>query len=686
MAEAGGTKEILKGISYGPAPLKAAGRLPNDDFMADSAKAQWSTSGRGDLAIMKKLGANAVRLYGNDPREDHKPFLDEAHSQGLQVIPGMSDYPFTQMPKNCITTEYNCYSQIKEQYKSNLENGFLDKDGSYHPALKTIIVINEPDLKIPGESQPKKFSRAIISAIDGMLDAEKEAGASGNFPNFTATFSFGVCTACPGSKSKPSLGQMLELRRAMEKPEDYGYTPKNDLAKIYKSRFTNSFNTNNPATDMKPLFLDDYEALFSTTPVFIGEYHAPHVPVGQDLEKILSIAQSSSLVGVSFFEYQVRYDKGGSEMEFGMFGLGVQKIASMDFFGTSFPVWCLTEVADKQSSGVTVVDELAKAFGGPGIKANELCVIDPQKVPISEDGYEAVLSLKDVDKMATFVSRVVEHMGGSVRDESQLQSFAKRYAGTTVAVATVATAKRALGKLSFASMASDLGQHPSWISWDEMAACVADRASDEGSVGQAVSYACGKLHSFNCSELPDSCNQDIWLKADYVLSLFYLRQVTSRTPLQDCSFNGAAMFAPASTYRPIDSRCIITKDAATTALSEEGYQTVINSNSTAQVSTFIGREVLNQNMEVTDQAGLTAFSAHPPTSFKMLEEELSQVPWVCGGSSGRNCPPKKGSTAWLEIGLVVALVLLIVAVLGTLYVRRKRQQGAREITEPLQEA
>eukprot|EP00439_Symbiodinium_sp_Y106_P039570 s3126_g4.t2 len=295
MAEAGGTKEILKGISYGPAPLKAAGRLPNDDFMADSAKAQWSTSGRGDLAIMKKLGANAVRLYGNDPREDHKPFLDEAHSQGLQVIPGMSDYPFTQMPKNCITTEYNCYSQIKEQYKSNLENGFLDKDGSYHPALKTIIVINEPDLKIPGESQPKKFSRAIISAIDGMLDAEKEAGASGNFPNFTATFSFGVCTACPGSKSKPSLGQMLELRRAMEKPEDYGYTPKNDLAKIYKSRFTNSFNTNNPATDMKPLFLDDYEALFSTTPVFIGEYHAPHVPVGQDLEKILSIAQSSSL-------------------------------------------------------------------------------------------------------------------------------------------------------------------------------------------------------------------------------------------------------------------------------------------------------------------------------------------------------------------------------------------------------
>lgn len=55
-----------------------AGRLPNDDFMSPSAEArnqsvlgfqglqeitleaQWSTSGRGDLQIMKKLGANTV--------------------------------------------------------------------------------------------------------------------------------------------------------------------------------------------------------------------------------------------------------------------------------------------------------------------------------------------------------------------------------------------------------------------------------------------------------------------------------------------------------------------------------------------------------------------------------------------------------------------------------------------------
>ncbi len=60
--------------------------------------------------------------------KDHKPFLDEAATQGLeapsisqfyfraegfaistpwktQVIPGMSDYPYTQMPDNCMQTD-----------------------------------------------------------------------------------------------------------------------------------------------------------------------------------------------------------------------------------------------------------------------------------------------------------------------------------------------------------------------------------------------------------------------------------------------------------------------------------------------------------------------------------------------------------------------------------------------------
>ena len=61
-------KEVIMSISYGPAPLKTgqgASSLPHDDFWEDEAKPMWGD--RGDLAIIKSMGANAVRLYGNRP-------------------------------------------------------------------------------------------------------------------------------------------------------------------------------------------------------------------------------------------------------------------------------------------------------------------------------------------------------------------------------------------------------------------------------------------------------------------------------------------------------------------------------------------------------------------------------------------------------------------------------------------
>ena len=188
-----------------PCHAQGSGRLPNDDFMSPSAKAmefhlslaedsvqdtcswkaQWSTSGRGDLQIMKKLGANAVifsedlpsvlckrgfnifqcNLKETSQRKRDWLFWTFCSSEGAalwewssrgrrlsklwrwvanaqffiritslswmkqqrralrlavspsaegfatskpwktQVIPGMSDYPYTQMPDNCMQTD-----------------------------------------------------------------------------------------------------------------------------------------------------------------------------------------------------------------------------------------------------------------------------------------------------------------------------------------------------------------------------------------------------------------------------------------------------------------------------------------------------------------------------------------------------------------------------------------------------
>lgn len=342
-------KPVLKGISYGPVPLREHGRLPDDDFMSESAQALWGAAGRRDLAVIRALGANVVRLYGNDPALDHTLFLDEAMKNGLEVIAGISDYPYTQMPGNCISTNFDCYGQVFEQYSQNLKRGFLTVGNAYHPALRTVILMNEADLKFQGG--PPSFCKALVSAFDAALDAEKELGVAGAAPAFTATFSFGVCAGCSRFGQKPAIGQMLELRNAMKDPMSVGYSPRNDLWAAYQARFVNSFNTANPATDIRWMFLNIYDTEFPRMPVFIGEYHSPrNVDQKRDLETILKIARNTStmLQGIAFFEFQVRYDKGGSEMSFGMFGLEERIISDVLLGDEAFSVYCLKplEVAD----------------------------------------------------------------------------------------------------------------------------------------------------------------------------------------------------------------------------------------------------------------------------------------------------------------------------------------------------
>lgn len=340
--------------------------MPDDDFMSANTSAFWGPHshafgglGRRDLKIMKSIGANAVRLYGNDPALDHGAFLDEAKQSGLQVVAGLSDYPYVQMPGNCMKTHFDCYEQIKHQYAQNLKNGFLASPGTYHAALRMVILMNEPDLKFEGgvsgfPGPPKHFCKALISAFDAVLSAEQDAAVEGLAPNFTVAFSFGRCRKCSGFPDAPSLGQMLELRQAMQFPDTVNYSARNDLWWAYQRRFVNSFNTQNSALELPRLFLDEYDRNFQGTPVFIGEYHSPVVMDQRaDLHKILELASDSKrmLAGISFFEFQVRYDKGGGEMTFGMFGLSdTYKISDEQIASKTFSAWCLEPVRAKSMS------------------------------------------------------------------------------------------------------------------------------------------------------------------------------------------------------------------------------------------------------------------------------------------------------------------------------------------------
>merc|ERR1719379_907060 len=99
----------------------------------------------------------------------------------------------------------------------------------YHSAIQIFNLVNEADLILPGLGSPLLWGKAVASAFDAVLDAEKEAKVTGRLPNFTATVSFGVCPACKTGGKVPALGQMETIRVCMRQPDQCGYTPRNDL-------------------------------------------------------------------------------------------------------------------------------------------------------------------------------------------------------------------------------------------------------------------------------------------------------------------------------------------------------------------------------------------------------------------------------------------------------------------------
>jgi len=112
---------VMKGVSYGASPLKTMqSHLINDDFMAELPGALWADWGRGDMQLIRDIGANTMRMYGNDANTSHRTFLDTAMNKGIDIIAGMSDFGFIQGPDNCLLHKYYCYDEAYFYFHKNL--------------------------------------------------------------------------------------------------------------------------------------------------------------------------------------------------------------------------------------------------------------------------------------------------------------------------------------------------------------------------------------------------------------------------------------------------------------------------------------------------------------------------------------------------------------------------------------
>jgi len=722
------------GICYGPVPLKdrLADPILDDDFMSEEAKPLWGTRGRDDLSTIRNLGANVVRLYGNNPLRQHAAFLDYAHSKGLGVIPGISDYLYTQMPGNCNSTGCNCYRLIKESYLNNLRRGFLTADRSYHPALRHVIVMNEPDMKLGIRADqagvvfnPTLFARGIISAVDGMLDAEREANVTGKLINFTATISYTDCDSCEvataGLLAEAGIargqgfafGQMLVLRKAFLDPASVGYyNASNNLSEFYRTRFLNSFNTQNDAITIRDNFVSKYAKLWQATPYFIEEYHDPFLGTtnGKDLDimRNISLMYSSVLFyGFNFFEFQKRYDKVKLNEElFGMYNLGDYQITDVTLGHQSHPVWCLSGVpASSPSSaspvlpgllslptvapigarsyGATVPEAVARVYGGAQPPSTIACSPNPNIVPLNQEGKDTICALGDKGAMATYITRIILHLGGVVVFQDPLREKASLYC--TAQFQNFSGTPSLLSDLVWLKD-NKWRSSNKWVEWYQAPACLADRmGSDVATVGRAIDDLCSVV-KMNCSNVPAKCSGSAWDKADYIFSFYYAdRSLTVRPfePLTSCYFDGAAILKPPAVYDthggPLE--CVFNKDPAKMPVTAEGWVVTRGLNDPKSFVTFATRviqDVLGSNVSDPDAIQQWSLYSWMVKDWDTLLLQLRAFEWVCGDGVGRNLDCTTGSPssqavtskyAWLWIPFSgLAFIVLLTSIGSFLYV------------------
>ncbi|DAZ94665.1 TPA: hypothetical protein N0F65_000945 [Lagenidium giganteum] len=73
---------MVKGVDYYPRPNAGELNVNNYDFFSDDHEDVWSQ----DLAYLKELGANAVRLYAVDPTVSHDKFMCALRAQGMYAL------------------------------------------------------------------------------------------------------------------------------------------------------------------------------------------------------------------------------------------------------------------------------------------------------------------------------------------------------------------------------------------------------------------------------------------------------------------------------------------------------------------------------------------------------------------------------------------------------------------------
>jgi len=304
----------------------------------------------------------------------------------MNVLPG---YHTEIANYNSECPKYDCFDTWKSATLKGFKHGF--KTGkSWHPAVAALVLLNEPDFF---EDAPKCKPhgswcrvKAAISALDGVLAAEKEAGVSAGHVKLTVTWSFAMRTSIDSKVRGPGIYGFQDMVAAVQDPQIAQYTPKSshsELQEAFRTRWVHGLNTAAPWNYVKDIISKDYSQ-FLPTPWFVGEYGAngqDEATIQSDLRSMQDFAsRGDQFLGAAIFQFQTSYWKGGAEMNFGLFGLGDEQVGNtgevcdrVSFHCRTWPVHCLTtDLSHLQGSAARRAQAVASAWGG-SIKRAALC-------------------------------------------------------------------------------------------------------------------------------------------------------------------------------------------------------------------------------------------------------------------------------------------------------------------------
>jgi hypothetical protein len=343
------SSQPIRGVAYGPLPCKDRCWV-SEDMLQEGYQPLWGPApGRNDLGVIKELGANTVRLYhsiGLDGPGNHGLFLDYAETLGLDVMPGYHTY--NAIYGGC--PHFDCYATWKRYTLQAFEQGF-QRGGAWHPAVSVLLLFNELDFfRAHG---PTAHLRSAISALDGVLAAEREAGVAPGRVKISIAWSNAPGTSLDGQVSGFAIWAFQDVAAGIMNPWMVGYTPRTPQASMveaYRTRWAHSINVQTPGIVG---YMKEHYERFEPTPWFIGEYGANGLSreaIQNELAAMDESAQDKTnpFMGMAFFQFQTAYFKGGSEMNFGLFRLGDRQVAETGNIcdkGIScrkWPVYCLT--------------------------------------------------------------------------------------------------------------------------------------------------------------------------------------------------------------------------------------------------------------------------------------------------------------------------------------------------------